>query len=461
MTGQGRTSKSDHTAIDGAEFGALMAPLGMTEVTPHLAIAVSGGPDSMALAVLSQEWASARGGEVIGLIVNHGLRPEAGEEAHQVAGWLGDRGIKAQVLTWEGPKPVAGVQAAAREARYQLLIEECTSLKLDHLLLAHHQDDQAETFLLRLFRSSGIDGLACMAPMSHPDVGTSTDIQLLRPLLTLPKSRLIATARSRNVLWVEDPSNLSPKFTRVRLRRVLEELAGEGLTADRLSVTAGRMARAREALDITAQELVDHSVHFDRAGFCRVSLDELRRVPEEISLRALLTLLRWTGGSDSVIRLERAERLHAALVGPHDFGGGTLGGCRILTINRPEGPAILVCREVAAARHQLRLAPGSRADWDGRFQVAMASECDSPSFESVAVTTPLVRCLGDDGWRQISARVSDSAKAGVPAPARASLPALWDQSGVAAVPLMDYRRDGLAPVFGTFSTNFNSLVADI
>ena len=124
-----------------------MAALGPFERQPTVAAAVSGGPDSMALGVLAHEWARARGGRVLALVVDHGLRPDSGVEARRVTGWLGDIGIGHAVLSWDGPKPAAEIQAAARAARYRLLVDHCRADGVLHLLIAHHRDDQAETFL--------------------------------------------------------------------------------------------------------------------------------------------------------------------------------------------------------------------------------------------------------------------------------------------------------------------------
>lgn len=159
------TARADRNGpIAAEEFAAAMAPLGPFEREPRLAVAVSGGPDSMALLLLAQEWAAARGGRVSALTVDHGLRAELSAEAAQVAQWAGLLGVSHVALTWIGDKPTADIQAAAREARYCLLEEWCAASGVFHLLLAHHRDDQAETFLLRLARGSGLDGLAAIAP---------------------------------------------------------------------------------------------------------------------------------------------------------------------------------------------------------------------------------------------------------------------------------------------------------
>src|SRR5438445_7778340 len=140
-----------------------MAPFGPFEASPVVAVAVSGGRDSLALALLAQDWTRARGGSVIGLVVDHGLRAEAAAEAAATLCVLSQQGIDGAILHWSGVKPSSGLQEAARVARYRLLRDECRRRGILHLLLGHHADDQAETVAMRAARRSGPDGLAGMA----------------------------------------------------------------------------------------------------------------------------------------------------------------------------------------------------------------------------------------------------------------------------------------------------------
>lgn len=437
--------------ISPAEFANLMDPLGLTKPSPHLAIGVSGGADSMALAVLSQEWMTGHGGKITALIFDHGLRTDSDREAKQVAGWLADRGIQSEILSWQGPKPATGIQAAARAARYGAMTRWCTAHNVTELLIAHHRDDQAETFMLRLGRASGIDGLACMGRIAPSPIPGNPNIQLVRPLLPVAKSRLIATLKHRNVPWVEDPSNQNTSFTRVRLRVMLKNLADEGFTSERLSVTARRMERARDALRTVTQEFLTRSVVRDPAGFCEISMDDFRHAPEEISLRALSQMLVWAGGQSTAPRLERAERLHRDLMAARDFSGRTLGGCRVEVLKRRHGRCVFVCREAQAATHVLPLSAGDRVQWDGRFQVGLENNLGIGHRAEL----PQVRRLGEAGWRQIASDIADRVRLDIPVPARSSLPALWDRDGVLSVPLADYLRPWTPPFLATFKTEIS------
>ncbi|HEX6841515.1 MAG TPA: tRNA lysidine(34) synthetase TilS, partial [Stellaceae bacterium] len=311
--------------LEAPEFSALIGALAPFEPAPRVAIGVSGGADSLALALLAQAWAVAQGGAVTALTVDHGLRPEAAGEARQVGAWLGRRGIEHRILTWRGPRPSHGIQAAAREARYCLLEEWCAQSGVLHLLLAHHQDDQAETVLLRLMRGSGPDGLAGMSASVERG-----QCRVLRPLLPVPRARLVATLHRLGQGWVEDPSNRDHRYARARLRQALTPLAEAGLTSERLAAAAARLGRVRAALEAEVARLLARCAAIDPAGFARLDAAALAAAPAEIGARALAAVLLMVGGAAYPPRGERLERLYRRLAGGALGGGATLGGCRIL-----------------------------------------------------------------------------------------------------------------------------------
>ena len=398
--------------IGAAEFAALMAPLGPFEPSPRLAVAVSGGADSMALALLAHDWAIGRAGAIIALTVDHRLRPEAAAEAAQVGVWLGSRGIVHRVLVRSGDLPEHGVQAAARAARYRLLEGWCRTEGVLHLLLAHHREDQAETLLLRLARGSGLDGLAGMA-----EVGEWADCRRLRPLLGVERARLAATLAALGQGSIDDPSNRDSAYARVRLRAAAPLLSELGLDDERTAGAARRLARARAALERDVAALLAQSVALHPAGFARLDVGALRQAPAEVGLRALAAVLTSVGGGTYPPRLERLERLYGEL--PGGLGGGrTLGGCRIL----PRRGALLICREPAALSPPVALTPGAAATWDGRFRLTLAA------------AAPADLSLGALGGEAVAGRRS------VPAAVCASLPALRDRHFLVAVPALGYLR---------------------
>lgn len=407
--------------LDPADIDALMAPLGPFETSPAIAVAVSGGADSMALALLLHDWARRHGGRAVALTVDHGLRPQAGEEAARVGRWLAARGMAHHVLRWEGPKPAADVQAAARAARHRLLREWCAANGVLHLALAHHREDQAETLLLRLARGSGVEGLSAMAPVTE-----AREVRLLRPLLRVPRARLRATLRAEGQDWIEDPSNQHPGFSRSRLRALMPALAAEGMTAERLAATAGRLARARAALEADAAQALARGVRLHPAGFVRLDARLLAGLPPEVGLRMLARVLATVASADYPPRHERLERLHAALLA----GGGrarTLAGCVVV----PGTDEHLVCREPASVAPPVPVTAGEAAAWDGRFVAAVTGPAGARGT---------LGALGEEGWREIVAAAPALRRTPIPYRARLSLPALRDSAGVSAVAFLGYNR---------------------
>ena len=305
-----------------------------------------------------------------------------------------------------------------------------------HLLLAHHLEDQAETFLLRLGRGSGIHGLAAMAAVTGIE-----GVRLLRPLLTVPKARLRANLRRRGQAWIEDPSNQDPAFARVRLRALMPVFAGVGMDAQRLTRTANAMGRARRALEEATVTLLAGAVEIYPAGYCLVHPDLLRAAPDEVALRALAWTLTCVGGAVYPPRFDRLERLHRALAEGQLRSARTLGGCRI-------GPAgddrLLVSRERAAMSPPVPVAAGGILRWDGRFMVELG-KAEKPTGEGRGkggkdVSDAVLDALGRDGWAEIAGVRPELRSTPIPPPVRPTLPALKDANGVLSVPHLGYRR---------------------
>lgn len=271
----------------------------------RLAVAFSGGPDSSALLHLTLQWAAADGIPVTALIVDHGLRPESGAEARQAAARARAAGAGAVILNWDGGKPETGRQAAARAARYALMTGWCRANDATDLLLGHHLEDQAATVLMRLRHGSGIDGLAAM-----PEAGFRDGVRLLRPMLSLRKSSLRDWLASRDIDWIEDPTNASDDYERNRLNRALTEEDPDGVQTARLARLAERSARAGAALDGITEAVwarlyreLDDRIVFDRA--------EWEAEPEEIRLRLAARAIEAVTGA--VPRLSGLEDALAAL----------------------------------------------------------------------------------------------------------------------------------------------------
>lgn len=327
------------------EIGALFAPLSSA---PGLVLAVSGGPDSLALLLLAARWRALRrnaagGPAFLVASVDHGLRPAAAGEAGAVAELAGRLGFEARVLVWRGEKPRRGVQEAAREARYRLLVQAARETGASHVVTAHHRDDQAETVLMRLAGGSGVGGLAAMRPVAAL---AGTPLLLARPLLALPKSCLVAVAREAGVVAVDDPANRDPRFARARLRGLETERAALGLTVGRLATLAERCARADDALAAAAAaRFAALATDVGREGRLTLSAD-LWREPEEIVLRVLaLALVRLAGTAGRPVRLERLERLAQDMRAAEEESAGLRRTLHGATVRLSPSGEIAVARE--------------------------------------------------------------------------------------------------------------------
>lgn len=290
----------------------------------RIAVAVSGGADSMALVHML----STIHADIHALTVDHGLRPESACEAAAVAGWVSRMPNTTHVaLKWEGGKPEHGIQQSAREGRYALMANYCAKNGLKYLALAHHRDDQAETFFMRLTRGSGVDGLASMRAYQP----YNNALTLWRPLLaSASHDDLVAYCRDNDVPWVEDPSNQSPKYTRNRLRVALKS---EGLDARRIAVTARRMERASDALRILSARLIGQATIEKTDNVWALDLQKLRTEPFELVVRVLRMAISELGNnSDYGARYERVEDAAQTLLAADARTALTLGGC-ILRVN--------------------------------------------------------------------------------------------------------------------------------
>jgi tRNA(Ile)-lysidine synthase len=402
-------------ALTDREFAAALAAIGGFEPRPLVAVAVSGGPDSLALTILADRWAREREGGVLALTVDHRLRPESAGEAAAVGRWLTARGICHAVLVWDGVKPTTGIQEAAREARYRLLAERCAAEGCLHLLTAHQREDQAETYLIRRRAGSATDGLAGMSAVRE-----LSQARLVRPLLGVPRARLTALLAAEGQPYLEDPSNRNPAFERVRVRAGLDPDAVDAATTEAAAHAALRVDRER-----TLAALLAGTVSLHPAGFAVIEPEAI--AAGALGERALGRIAGTIGGGFYPLRRERLARLRQALAGS-PARARTLGGCRFV----PWRGRVLVMRETARAAPALCLRPGMTAMWDRRFRVALPAEAAAPLTLSY---------LGIDGAAALG-RHAAAEDNPLPRLVYPTLPALRDREGVAAVPHLAYWRPG-------------------
>ena len=402
-----------------ADFTASLTPLARFETRPFLAVAVSGGPDSLALAILASRWAREREGEIFALTVDHRLRAESSAEIRLLHGWLEARAIRHEILDWSADKPESGIQKAAREARYALLGEWCREHGCLHLLTAHQREDQVETHLMRRRAGSGADGLSGMSAIRE-----FADCRILRPLLGVAKARLAALLDAERQPFVTDPSNRDPKFERSRLR-------GPGalpVGADFATLLSGiaKLGRERRARERERDQLLAQTVILHPAGFA-VFDPNLARAPSDIAERALQAIVTVVGGTPYPVRRRQVAHLRSLLAGAA-CRGHTLGGCRFIHWRH----RILVLRELAVAAGPVLLTPGTRILWDRRFSVVL------PATATRAVA---IGYLSSSGVVALNHHRPEPRRRRLPRFIYPILPAAWDKEGVVAVPHLGYQRE--------------------
>jgi tRNA(Ile)-lysidine synthase len=420
-------------------MGQLLGP----DFPSEIGLAVSGGGDSMAMLSLAHNWTRVWGVGLWVATVDHGLRSESAEEAALVAETCAELGWPHATLRWHWDG-AGNVMDAARRGRLSLI--DAWRGRLRHVLMAHTRDDVAETFLMRLARGSGIEGLSAMAaaravrlpetlpgPADHDgalppraDSGVRASdgdgFVILRPCLDMTRSELRHYLRTLKGRWVEDPTNTDPAYERARVRRALAVLEEQGIEADTLAATAHRLTRARQAVCARANDVWQRIGQEERVdgrptGDILLERDGFAAVERDTQLRLLAAALQWVSGAEYRPRAAPLEALLDALLAG---GGGTLSGCEA----RADRETLRIFREYVAVRHQTQSADDARL-WDGRWRIAadMRAAVSSKTLE--------IRALGDDGWAQIPDR-----PAAPPHVSARSLPALWQSETLLACPAL-------------------------
>ncbi len=416
-----------------------------------VAVAVSGGADSMALLHLVAQWARSHGRSaaavggvppVVAITIDHGLRAESAAEAEWVGRQARLLGVDHVILRWIGAKPRSGIQEAAREARYGLMTEWASREALPiprQILLAHHLDDQAETFLMRLGRGSGVDGLSGMREtevrvglqLGHPV--EERLVEYVRPLLSIAGARLRVTLSEAKAKHIEDPSNQDVRHERVRIRQAGCERERLGLSAEALGQTARRLGAARAALDTAQFDLARAAVDLHDGAWASIDPDRLAAAPQEVALRLLQALIIAFGGQRSPPGRRQLEALLDTLASPRTEGR-TLAGAMISGVRvRDAGEGTRVLR-IAVHREpgrkplpEIALRPGQGIWWDRRFYVSASARLDRDAR---------VAPLGPAAFARLKREFSAIAALPLPARAAATLPSVWCGAELIAVPYL-------------------------
>lgn len=389
---------------DAAALYDLIAGFFQPHPPERLAVAVSGGSDSLGLLVLLNDWRLSGGADLHAVTVDHGLRPESAAEAAQVARTCEMLGLPHQILIWKEWDGQGNLPDQARRARYRLMADWAEALGIADIAVGHTADDQAETFLMRLARESGVDGLAAMAPDWRQG-----KVRFCRPTLRATRAELRQVLRARNLSWVEDPSNDNPAYARVRARAAMAALEPLGITAEGLSSVAQHMTQVRQTLYGYASEAAQNLVVLqkgdlliDRAGFLVL--------PTEVSRRLLQSALKWVSGAEYGPRGRALDLLMTAIRNGNDM---TLSGC-LVTIKANQ---LRLAREFNAVA-QMRC-PVSEV-WDNRWHVT------GPATDGVEVAA-----LGMAGLRQCP----EWRESGLPDASLMASPAIWRGGELLAAPV--------------------------
>jgi len=346
-------------AVSASEVTSLFSGL---QSLPVLVLAVSGGPDSTALMVLAARWRDSlkMKPKLIAVTVDHGLRKESKTEATAVARLARELDIAHRTSRWTGRKPKTGLQEAARLTRYRLLGRAARKAGGTHILTAHTLDDQSETVLIRMSRGSGLSGLGAMQRISVAP--QNEELFVVRPLLEIPKARLIATLNAAGISYADDPSNRDPRFTRARLRGLMHLLAEEGLDAPQLARLAHRLKRADVAIEKAVERAVTE-LFVELPGAPAIAIESRRfaDLPAEVALRLLGRAVARVG-DEGPVELGKLEALKTALDeaqnSPKNRFRRTLAGA-IVTLKDPQ---ILVERAPPRRRKALTKRRPGRPD---------------------------------------------------------------------------------------------------
>ena len=377
---------------------------------PVLGVAVSGGGDSVALLHLLNDYARSRGIALHAATVDHGLRPEAAREAAMVAGQCRALGVPHDTLRWTGWDHSGNLQNEARKARYRLLADWARGQGIGAVCIGHTADDLAETFVMRLGRRAGVDGLSAM-----PAVFDRHGMRWHRPLLNARRADLRAHLTQRGVTWVDDPSNEDDSFARVRIRKALTVLTDLGVDSAALADVSRHLADARTALDAQMFAAARAHAHV-QCGAVAMDWQALCALPTETRRRLLTHTIAWINGATYAPRSSAVAEVLTAL---DDAGAATVQGCEL----RLKRDKLWIYRELQAVR-----AVGAPVDtlWDGRWRLEPCGDAPTPNTQTT------IRALGAEGLRSFA----DWRDLGVPRGVLLASPAVWQGAELVAAPLV-------------------------
>ena len=307
------------------------------KVKEDLAVAVSGGPDSLALAYLTKCYSLKNKIKVKYYLVNHMLRKEASLEAETVKKILKKIDIQCIILNWNGKKPSKNIQATARDKRYSLLSNECKKNNIKYLLLGHHLNDFFENFFIRIVRGSGLNGLVSFSKNTKY---RGQDLHIIRPLLNLEKKDLVHTSNKVFSFFVKDPSNINEDYKRTRIRNLLYSLEKEGLDIKKLKLTINNLKDSDKSIKFYVDRNLKKNSFFSEKKNVYILSYNFFDQSHEIIFRCLTIIIQKLGKKYYPVRGKSINQLIKG-INTNSFSKVTLGGCFIERVNE----TILISQE--------------------------------------------------------------------------------------------------------------------
>ena len=299
------------------------------KVKEDLAVAVSGGPDSLALAYLAKCYSLKHNIKVRYYLVNHKLRKESSQEAETVKKILKKIDIQCRILNWNGKKPSKNIQASARDKRYSMLANECKKNNIKYLLLGHHQNDLFENFLIRIVRGSGLNGLISFNKNTKY---RDQNLHIVRPLLNLEKKDLLYISNEVFSFFIKDPSNINEEYKRTRIRNLLNLLEKEGLDLKKLELTINNLKDSDKSIKFYVDRNLKKNVVFLKRKKIYILSYNFFDQSHEIIFRSLTNLIQKLGKKYYPVRGKSINEL-IKKISEKSFTKVTLGGCYVEIVN--------------------------------------------------------------------------------------------------------------------------------
>jgi len=300
---------------------------GKLSINKNFIVAVSGGPDSLALSFLSKIYSIKKSLDVKYFIVDHKLRKNSSLEAKYVQKKLKNFSIKLNILTWRGFKPKKNIQSIAREKRYKLLCDKAKKYRIENILVGHHLDDLFENFFIRILRGSGLQGLVSLDRETQRN-----NINLIRPLINIEKDDLVYISKLVFKSYIIDPSNEDDKFKRVKVRNLLKELSLEGLDRNKFFLTIKNLKFANESIKFYTKKNLEENVTILQKKQNAILKENFFSQSEEVIFRSLGELIKIIGKKYYTVRGKKIDKIIDLVKSKSSFKV-TLGGCVIKKVN--------------------------------------------------------------------------------------------------------------------------------